>query len=134
MLMLKFTFTKAAEYAGIMIQRSDRTVCKWRKSFFENGGEVPMKNQGRYQRSGILWSSEELNNEACKFVCSHANVKGLLNKRIMNNDCFQTQLLNLVSQEALLLRLQKDGFISPKKGSFVDGHELENVVQHQWRI
>ena len=39
-------------------------------------GSIPDNKQGKYQRSGILWSSEELNKKACKCVRENANVKG----------------------------------------------------------
>ena len=98
--------------------------------------KVPLSNQGRYQRSGILWSSEELNNEACKFVRSHANVKGLPNLRIfdfcswVNNELLPNTTLEpgfprSISVETVRRWLHHLGFeyLSPKKGSFVDGHE-----------
>ena len=53
--------TKAAELSGIMIGKSDRTVREWRTRFFVNNGEIPESKQGKYQRSGILWTSEDLN-------------------------------------------------------------------------
>ncbi len=33
--------TKAAELAGMMIGKSDKTVREWRKQFFENDGVIP---------------------------------------------------------------------------------------------
>ena len=41
--------TEAAELAGLMIGRSDRTVRD-----YENDGNVPESKQGQYQRSGVL--------------------------------------------------------------------------------
>ena len=38
--------TKAAELAGMMVGRSDKTVREWRKYFLEEG-EVPKSNQGK---------------------------------------------------------------------------------------
>ena len=59
--------TRAAEVAGMMVGRSDKTVREWRKQFFEEG-EVPESKQGKYQRSGVLWSDEGLNKKAVKYI------------------------------------------------------------------
>lgn len=67
--------TKAAEVAGMMIGKSDRTIREWRAHFFENG-EIPESQQGKYQRSGVLWTSEELNKIAGDYIRSNANIKG----------------------------------------------------------
>ena len=72
--MFNFTKTKAAEFMSIMIGRSERTGRQW-KSEFDEYGEISESCQGKYQRSGILWSSEELNDMAAKFVCKHGHVK-----------------------------------------------------------
>ena len=50
---LNFTATKAAEYASMMMGRSDRTIRKWRADFMDTG-EIAENKQGRYQRNGVL--------------------------------------------------------------------------------
>ena len=70
--------TKAAEYTGIMLGKYDRTVRLWKADFRDNGS-IPDSKQGRYQRSGILWPSEDLNKKAHKFVQENTNMKGRLN-------------------------------------------------------
>ena len=67
--------TKAAEVAGIMIGKSERTIREWRSYFIENG-EIPECKQGKYQRTGVLWTSEELNKIAGDYIRSNSNVKG----------------------------------------------------------
>lgn len=67
--MFNFTQTSAVEYAAIMLDRSERTIRQWRTDFVDNNGEIPESKQGRYQRTGILWSSEELNKKATQFIC-----------------------------------------------------------------
>ena len=67
--------TRAAEFAGMMVGRSDKTVHEWRKEFLEEG-EVPESKQGKYQRSGVLWSDEGLNLKAAKYIRENASVKG----------------------------------------------------------
>ena len=73
--LLNFPSTRAAEYAAIMIGKSDHTVCQWRADFHENQ-VILDSQQGRYQRSGVLWSSEALNTKATRHVMENANVKG----------------------------------------------------------
>ena len=51
-----FSSTNAAEYASIMLGKSDRTIRQWKADFLELG-DIPDSQQGRHQRSGILWSS-----------------------------------------------------------------------------
>ena len=46
--------TRAAELAGVMVGRSDRSVREWRSEFFSNGGCIPDSAQGRYERSGVV--------------------------------------------------------------------------------
>ena len=72
--LLNFTQEKATEYAEIMIGRSERTVRQWLRDFNENG-EIPNK-QGKYQRTGVLWFSEELNDKVKRFVRENAAVRG----------------------------------------------------------
>ena len=59
-----------------MLGKSEWTIRQWEANFIENGYEVPESKQGRYQQSGILWSSEELNRKAAKYVHENANVNG----------------------------------------------------------
>ena len=61
--------TEAAELAGMMIGKSDKTICKWRSNFFES--EVPHSKQGQYQGTCVLWKNEDLNKKA-----ENAAVKG----------------------------------------------------------
>ena len=143
-LVFQHSVIKAAEYAGMLVQRSDRTVRLWRKSFFDNGGEVPESQQGKYTRSGVLWASEDLNDKACKFVRSHCNIKGHPNMRIFdfcswaNNELLPSSTLEpgfprQISIETARRWLHQLGFeyLSPKKGSFVDGHERDDVVEYR---
>ena len=67
--------TEVAELAEAMIGRSDKTVHEWQKQFMEEG-EVPESKQGKYQRSGVLWSDEALNKKAARYIHKNASVKG----------------------------------------------------------
>ena len=62
-----FTETKAAEYAASMMKKSDRTARRWRSALIDDG-VLPESEQGRYQRSGVLWKNEELNEKAVEYV------------------------------------------------------------------
>ena len=73
--LLNFTSTKAAEYAAIMVGKSDRTIRQWRADFEVNKA-IPDSQQGRYQRTGVLWSAESLDTKVSKYVRENANIKG----------------------------------------------------------
>ena len=62
-----FIETKAAEYAASMMKKSDRTARRWRSASIDDG-VLPELEQGRYQRSGVLWQNEELNKKAVEYV------------------------------------------------------------------
>ena len=66
--MFSFTETKAAEYAVAMVKKSECTARRWRAGLIDNNGVLPESQQGRYQRSGILWQNEELNKRATEHV------------------------------------------------------------------
>ena len=42
-----FSKLMAAEYSGMMLSKSERTIRQWRADFAENGYEVPDNQQGR---------------------------------------------------------------------------------------
>ena len=67
--------TKAAELAGEMVGRSDKSMQEWQKKLLEEG-EVPESKQGKYQRSGVLWCDEALNRKAARHIRENASVKG----------------------------------------------------------
>ena len=62
-----FIETKAAEYASSMMKKSDRTARRWRNALIDDG-VLPELEQGRYQRSGVLWQNEELNKKSVEYV------------------------------------------------------------------
>lgn len=49
--------TDAAELAGMMVGKSQKSIRKWRAHFLETN-DPSKTNLGHYQRSGILWSCE----------------------------------------------------------------------------
>ena len=68
--------TEAAELAGMMAGRSERTIHDWESRFVANGFILPDSKQGQYQRSGVLWKDEELNRKATEHIRSNNVVKG----------------------------------------------------------
>ena len=62
--------TRAAKLAGIMVGRSDRVVREWRSQIFSNGGCTPESEQGKYERSGVVWCNKELiqNEKAARYI------------------------------------------------------------------
>lgn len=55
-----------------MIGRLDKSVCEWHKQFLVDG-EIPESKQGKYQRSGVMWSSEELNKKSARYIRENAS-------------------------------------------------------------
>ena len=64
--MFSFTETKAAEYAAQMINRSDRTVRRWRSSVIDNDGVLPESKHGKHQCTSV-WIDEGLNEKATEY-------------------------------------------------------------------
>ena len=136
--------TMAAEYIGIMMGKSERTIRQWKANFIENGYEVPESKQGRYQRSGILWSSEELNRKATKHVHENANVRGQpnltasifcqwVNESLLPNSNLEPGFPRRISVETARQWLHHLGFetLSPSKGMYFDGHERDDVIAYR---
>ena len=60
--------TEAAELASsFMMNRSEKTIREWRVHLFQNEGHIQESTQGKYQRSGIVWSREDLNKKSQKY-------------------------------------------------------------------
>ena len=107
----------------------------------QNGGDFPESKQGKYRRSGVLWSNEELNKKAFEYVRANAAVKGApnmttadfckwVNKTLLPNFTLEPGFPRKVSVETARTWLYHLGFqvLTPKKGIFIDGHERPDVV------
>ena len=57
-------------------------IREWRAHIFQNEGEIPESTQGKYQCLGIIWSREDVNKKATKYIRENADVKGRLNLTI----------------------------------------------------
>ena len=140
------TYTQAAEYAGMMLGKLDRTVRQWRNDFIENG-EIIDSKQGKYQRTGVLWSSEELNAKAATFVRGNAAEKGQpnmtsgafcqwVNESLLPNCSLKPGFPRKISVETARKWLHELGFavLTPSKGMFFDGHERDDVVEYRGKF
>ena len=134
--------TKAAEHAGEMVGQSDKSVREWRKKFLEEG-EVPESKQGKYQRSGVLWSDEALNRKAARHIHENASVKGQpnltvsqfcqwVNDDLLPNETLEPGFFRKISIETAQSGWSELGFsVVRKKGTYVDGHEREDVIDYR---
>ena len=134
--MFSFTETKAAAYAATMVKKGEHSVRRWRKEVIDNNGVFRESQQGRYQRSGVLWQNEELNKKATEYVRANAAVKGRPNLtsvdfcRWVNGSCLpnctlEPGLPRKIGLETARLWLHHLGFevLTARKGIFIDGHE-----------
>lgn len=82
--------TEAAELAGLMIMKCERTIRDWRSNFFENGCKVTESKQGGYQRAGVLWKNETLNKKKSSTVYSGKCLTSLLDLSVVGStkNCF----------------------------------------------
>ena len=140
--LLGFTATNAAEYASVMLRKSERTIRQWRSDFLE-AGEICESKQGCYQRTGILWSSEDLNQKASKYVREISCVKGQPNLTVSSfclwvNEDLPNSFLEPgfpcnISVKTARKWLNHLGFevLSASKGMYFDGHEREDVVKER---
>ena len=100
--------------------------------------------QGQYQRSGVLYHNEALNNKVCKYVRDNASVKESanlttmsfcqwVNEQLLFNETLEPGYPRKISVETARNWLHAHGFevLMAKKGSFVDGHEREDVVKYR---
>ena len=136
-----FTETKATECAASMVKKSDRTVRRWRSALINNDGVLPESEQGRYQRSGVLWQNEELNKKAVEYVRDNVSVKGRpnlttvtfckwVNEYFLPNCTLEPGFPRKISLETARLWLHHLGFevLTVRKGIFIDGHERLDVI------
>ena len=114
---------------------------RWRSAVIENDGVLPESQQGRYQRSGVLWNNEEFNQKATDYVRQNAAVKGRpnltsidfcrwVNDFLLPNTTLEPGYPRKISIETARLWLHHLGFevLTARKGIFIDGHERPDVV------
>ena len=139
--------TSAANQIADIIGKNERTVRGWKHSFFHNDGTFPDSQQGKYQRQGVLWQNEQLNEIASLFVRDNAVVKGKpnlnaisfcrwVNESILPNSCLDPGYPREISVQTARLWLHELGFevLDKKKGVYIDGHERDDVVMHRQKF
>ena len=136
--------TPASEQIGHYLGVSGRTVREWKSAFFENEGSFPTTLQGKYPRSGVLWSEEKLNKKATEFIRQNASVPGRpnltaslfckwVNSTLLPGESLAPCFPRNISVETARKWMHELGFsvIDKKKGTFVDGHERPDVVEYR---
>ena len=117
---------------------------EWRSQFFDNGGCIPENEQGRYERSGVVWHNENFNKKAAVYIRSNSSVKGCPNLtvrkfcKLVNNDLLPNETLEpgfprKLGVETCRKWMHELGFevVVKKKATFVDGHERSDVVEYR---
>ena len=135
------TETRAAETTGKILKKSDKTIRRWRTDLVANNGTFSESKQGRYQRSGVLLSNEELSSLASEYVCANSAVKRKpnmtilefckwVNKSLPPNSTIEPGFPRKIGVETARKWLHETGFevLTARKGIFIDGHEREDVV------
>ena len=141
---LQLKKTDASVLIAEITGKGERTVREWRATFTANKGSFPDTLQGKYQRTGVLWQNEELNKLATRYVRENRVVKGQPNMRLQSFTYWVNEALlpnhglepgfpRKVSCETARKWLHELGFsiIDAKKGTYVDGHERDDVVEYR---
>ena len=136
--------TEAAEVIGHLINKSERTVREWKTTFYANDGSFPDSEQGCYQRTGVLWRDEELNEAARDYVHQNAVVKGRpnmtsasfcrwVNDTLLPNSILEPGFPRHIGVDTARRWLHELGFevLDKKKGVYIDGHERQDVIEHR---
>lgn len=144
---LSFTETRAAELTARVIKKNDKTVRRWHTDLVTNRGLFTESSQGRYQRNGVLWSNEDLNQKASEYVRANAAAKGRpnltsiefckwVNKSLLPNTTLEPGFPRRISVETARNWLHDMGFevLTANKGIFVDGYERPDAVKSQNKI
>lgn len=144
---LRYPIMDSANLIGEVLGKGERTIREWRSKFIDNCGKFPESLRGKYQRQGVLWQSEELNEKAAKHVRETSVVKGRPNMtagafcRWVNEDLLQNVSLapgypRQVSLETARKWLHHLGFevLDHKKGTYCDGHERDDVVEYRGKF
>ena len=132
-----------------MMNRSEKTIREWKSHFYQNEGQIQEFTQGKYQRSGIVWSREDLNKKSQKYIRGNADVRerpnltihqfcNWVNEDLLRNETLEPGFPRKISPETGRKWMHKLGFdvvvVCKKKGTFFDGHEREDVVAYRTKF
>ena len=82
--LLQLGATDASKWIADVSGKCERTIREWRATFVANKGSFPDTMQGRYQRTGVLWHNEELNELATQYVRENRVIKGKPNLNLQS--------------------------------------------------
>ena len=115
----------------------------WKKQFTENGGAFP-ELEVTARKHNVLRDDEELCERARKWVREHSHVKGQpniksidfchwVNNELLPNVHLAPGFPRQISHTTALKWLEELGFkyLDYSKGTYVDGHEREDVVAYR---
>ena len=139
--LLQLGATDASKWIADVSGKCERTIREWRATFVANKGSFPDTMQGRYQRTGVLWHNEELNELATRYVRENRVIKGKPNLNLQSFTAWVNSVLlpnhaldpRKISCETARKWLHELGFsvVDAKKGTYVDGHERSDVVEYR---
>ena len=125
----------------MMIGKSDGTIREWKRRFLETGGKLPESKQSQYQRTGVLWSNENFNKKAARYIRTNACVKGKpnltehsfcqwVNEVLLPKKTLEPGFPRKVGLETARKWMHEMGYevLRSKKGAYLDGHKHDNVV------
>lgn len=136
----KMKVTDAAQESGSITGFNEQTVRQYYKDLLANKGKFPETRQGKHKRNCIL-NDEELCLEESMWVRTNAYKKGeanmtatmfchWVNDELLPSHGLPPELSRCISLHTATCWLSWLGFhpTSHKKGSFVDGHEREEML------
>ncbi len=110
--------------------------------FIENGGSFPDSELGHYQREGVLWQNENLDNEARRYVQTYTVIRGApnmtaasfcswVNGTLLPRSTLEPGYPRKTSVQSARKWLHDLGFfiMDTKKGVHYEGHEREDVIE-----
>ena len=139
--------SNASKLIGEMVGKSDRTVREWKATFLTNGNSFPDTLQGKYQRKGVLWNDEKLNECVRKYVRENANIKGKPNMtslsfyKWVNEDLLPNRVLEPGYPRKIGLETARKWLhhlefhvLDQKKGVYIDSHERDDVIEYRQKF
>ena len=141
---LHFKVKYASELVGSLVCRNEKTVRTWRRQFYRHLGTFPVSCQGMHNRYSIL-DEEDVKEKALAWLRKGAYDNSSASKltahsflAFVNNELLPSCDLPDNAPTQISLRcayrwMHKMGFqyLRYKKGTFVDGHDREDVVQYR---
>ena len=134
----------ASELVGSLVCKNEKTVRTWRRQFYHNVGSFPLSSQGMYNRYSVL-NEEDVKEKALAWLRKGAYDKSSVSKLTVHSFLafVNTELLpscdlpenapTRISLRCAYRWMHKMGFryLRYKKGTFVDGHDREDVVEYR---